>query len=39
MGSGWVAFGYLVAYGGIGAYVLWIALRFRALRRSDPRRG
>lgn len=39
MGDGWVAFGYLVTYGGIAAYVVWMAVRIRALRRSDPGRG
>lgn len=39
MASGWVVFGYAVTYGGIAAYGLWMAFRFRALRNSDPRRG
>ncbi len=39
MGNGWVVFGYVVTYGGVAAYVIWMMLRVRTLRRSHMRRG
>ena len=38
MDSGWVVFGYMVTYGGIAAYLGWMALRIRSLRNSLPPR-
>lgn len=31
---GWVAFGYVVMYGILGAYVGWLAYRIRLVRRK-----
>lgn len=34
MDNGWVIFGYLVAYAGIGVYTARLALRIRSRRRA-----
>ena len=39
MGNGWVVFGYVVTYGVIGAYMGWLILRIRSLRRDLPPRA
>lgn len=39
MKTGWIIFGYAASYGAIAAYVAWMVLRIRTLRRNlDNRR-
>ena len=39
MNSGWIIFAYAASYGAIVAYLAWMVLRIRSLRRnSAPRR-
>ena len=36
MGNGWVVFGYAVAYGALGLYVVRLIIRARSLRLTAP---
>lgn len=38
MTSGWIIFGYVASYGAILAYLAWMVLRIRSLRRNSPPR-